>query len=68
MQDDKTQTALDRKLINTSEAYELRDWSHSLGVSEDRIREAVAAVGNSAGKVRAYLKDAGAFGDGAQRA
>lgn len=68
MQDDKTQTALDRKLINTSEAYELRDWAHSLGVSEDRIREAVAAVGSSAEKVRAYLKAAPPASDGTQRA
>ncbi|WP_440109733.1 DUF3606 domain-containing protein [Acidovorax sp. BL-A-41-H1] len=67
MQDDKTQTALDRKLINTSEAYELRDWARSLGVSEDRIREAVASVGSSAEKVRAYLKGASPAGDGAQR-
>ena len=68
MSDDKTQTALDRKLINTSEAYELRDWSQSLGVSEERIHEAVAAVGNSAEKVRAYLKGASPAGDGAGRA
>lgn len=59
MNDDKNQTAMDRKLINTSEAYEMRDWSKSLGVSEDRIREAVAAVGNSAEQVRAYLQGAG---------
>lgn len=68
MQDDKTQTALDRKLINTSDAYELRDWAHSLGVSEDRIREAVAAVGSSAAKVRAYLKAVSPAGGGTQRA
>lgn len=46
----------DRDRISLSEEYEVRDWAESLGVSEDRLREAVAAVGNSAEKVREYLK------------
>lgn len=55
MSDDKTQTAQDRHLINLSEPYEVRDWTHSLGVTEAQLRDAVAAVGNSADKVREYL-------------
>jgi Protein of unknown function (DUF3606) len=46
----------DRDRISLSEDYEVRDWSKSLGVTEERLREAVAAVGNSADKVREYLK------------
>ncbi|RYG99758.1 MAG: DUF3606 domain-containing protein [Alphaproteobacteria bacterium] len=46
----------DRDRISLSEAYEVRDWSDSLGVSEERLREAVKTVGNSADKVREYLK------------
>ena len=55
MSDDKTQTAQDRNLINLSEPYEVRDWTNSLGVTEVQLREAVAAVGRSADKVREYL-------------
>jgi hypothetical protein len=57
MADNKQATgAPDRDRISLSEAYEVRDWSKSLGVTEDRLREAVAAVGNSADKVREYLR------------
>jgi hypothetical protein len=45
----------DRDRISLSEDYEVRDWTKSLGVSEERLREAVKAVGNSANKVREYL-------------
>lgn len=55
MSDDRKQTAHDRNFINVNEPYELRDWSNSLGVTEDQLREAVAAVGTSADKVREYL-------------
>ena len=57
MSDDKKQTgAPDRDRISLSEDYEIRDWTASLGVSEQELREAVDAVGNSADAVRAYLK------------
>ncbi|HET6526848.1 DUF3606 domain-containing protein [Sphingopyxis sp.] len=46
----------DRDRISLSEDYEVRDWTNSLGVSEAELREAVDAVGNNAGHVRAYLK------------
>jgi hypothetical protein len=55
MSDDKDKTAQDRHFINLSEPYEVRDWAHSLGVTEAQLREAVAAAGPSAEKVREYL-------------
>ncbi len=57
MADDKSSVGgADRSRISLSEDYEVRDWTQSLGVSEDELREAVDAVGNSADAVRAYLK------------
>ena len=41
--------------ISPGEVYEIRDWTEALGVSQE-LREAVDAVGNSAGTVRAFLK------------
>ncbi|WP_426304231.1 DUF3606 domain-containing protein [Acidovorax facilis] len=55
MSDDKSKTGEDRNLISLSEPYEIRDWTNSLGVTEVELREAVAAVGASADKVRQYL-------------
>jgi len=56
MADNKNDTGSpDRDRISLSEDYEIRDWTESFGVSEERLREAVSAVGNSADKVRAYL-------------
>lgn len=46
----------DRKLISLSEDYEVRDWSAKFGVSEERLRAAVAKVGNSADDVERELK------------
>ena len=48
--------APDRDLVSLSEDYEVRDWTKALGVSEQELREAVDAVGNSAAKVRDYLQ------------
>jgi len=57
MADDKNQVgAADRSRISLSEDYEVRGWTASRGVSEQELREAVDAVGNSADAVRAYLK------------
>ena len=57
MADDKTKVGgQDRQRINLSQDYEVRDWTKSLGVTEDELRKAVAAVGNEADKVREYLK------------
>ncbi|MFN3439663.1 MAG: DUF3606 domain-containing protein [Acidovorax sp.] len=55
MSDDKTEVVQDRNLISLNEHYEVRDWTNSLGVTEMELREAVAAVGPSADKVRQYL-------------
>ena len=56
MADDKRLTgASNRDRISLSEDYEVRDWTESLGVGEDELREAVDAVGNSADAVRIYL-------------
>lgn len=56
MSDNKQQTAQDRHVISLDEDYERRDWAKSLGCTEDQLREAVGAVGNSADKVREYLR------------
>lgn len=57
MADDKHKVGSpDRDRINLHEDYEVRDWTESLGVTMERLHEAVQAVGNSAEKVREYLK------------
>jgi hypothetical protein len=57
MADDKTKVGgQDRNRMNLNQDYEVRDWAKSLGVSEDELRKAVAAVGNQADKVREHLK------------
>lgn len=56
MSDDKTKSGgQDRKRISLSEDYEVRDWSKSLGVTEEELRAAVEAVGNDADAVREHL-------------
>jgi hypothetical protein len=56
MADDKLQTGEpDRSRINVNEEYELRDWSDRLGVSPERLKEAVAKAGPVADDVRREL-------------
>ena len=55
MSDDKSKTGADRKLISLEQPHELRDWTQSLGCTEQQLREAVKEVGNSADAVRRYL-------------
>jgi hypothetical protein len=56
MTDDKTKRGgEDRARINIHEDYELRDWSKSLGVSPERLRDALKAVGPMAEDVRRHL-------------
>ena len=43
--------------ISLEQDYEVRDWTKSLGVTEAELTAAVKAVGNSAEKVREYLKN-----------
>jgi hypothetical protein len=55
--DDKTKTGSpDRDLINASEYYELEYWSKKFGVTPERLKSAIKAVGSSAKAVGAYLQ------------
>jgi hypothetical protein len=56
MSDDKGKTGQDRKLISLKEDYEVRDWCKALNTTPEKLKAAVAAVGDSAEKVREYLK------------
>ena len=57
MADDKTNATLeDAKLISLTEEYEIAYWRKRLGVSDDRLAEAVHSVGLSAAAVEAHLK------------
>ena len=42
--------------INTSENYEMEYWSNKFGVSVERLKTAVRAVGNSVAVVEEHLK------------
>ena len=55
MSDDPSKTGLDRKLISLGEAHEVQSWTQSLDCTEDELRAAVKAVGNSAEAVRTHL-------------
>ena len=46
----------DRQRIDVNQDYELRDWSKKFGVTPQRLKEAVQAVGNQADKVQGYLQ------------
>jgi len=55
--DDKTNAGNpDRQRICLSEDYEVRDWSHRVGVSEDKLRAAVEKVGDQADTVERELR------------
>ena len=41
MSDDTSKTGADRKLISLEQAHELRDWTKSLGCTEQQLRDAV---------------------------
>ena len=57
MGDDKSKTGRsDRDRINVNEDYELRDWSQKLGVSPERLKEAVKKVGPMADDVKKELR------------
>ena len=45
----------DRDRIAMSEDHEVRYWTETLGVSRERLQQAVNAVGSSAAKVRQHL-------------
>lgn len=57
MSDDKTQSGgQDRQRINVKQPYEVRDWSVKFGVTPERLRAAVAAVGVFADDVEKHLR------------
>jgi len=57
MPDDKSKRGgQDRNRININEDYELRDWSKKFGVSQEELKSAVKAVGDSASAVEKHLK------------
>lgn len=45
----------DRKYINLSEDYEVRDWAKHFNISENELKEAVKQAGSSAEEVQAWL-------------
>ena len=45
----------DRDRIAMVEDHEVRYWTEALGVSKDRLQQAVDTVGSSAAKVRQHL-------------
>jgi hypothetical protein len=57
MSDDlKDRGAQDRARIALGEDHEVKYWTTHLNVTRQQLEAAVAAVGNSAEKVREYLK------------
>jgi hypothetical protein len=55
MDDVKNRGPQDRSRINIHEDYELRYWTEALGVSKERLEQAVKKVGVSAEAVRKEL-------------
>ena len=45
----------DRSKINMHEDYEVKYWTHALGVSREKLQQVVEKVGNSAAAVRKEL-------------
>ncbi len=46
----------DRQRVNVQEDYEVRYWTEKWNVSEERLRQAVAAAGVMADDVEAWLR------------
>lgn len=56
MADDPKKTGkADRDRINVNQDYELQDWSKSLGVTPEQLKQAVQAVGPMVADVRRHL-------------
>lgn len=56
MSDDRFEGApRDRDRINLGEDRERHEWAQRFGVTEDELKDAVRAAGESANKVRDYL-------------
>jgi hypothetical protein len=57
MADDKTKKGpADSSRINVSEDYEIDYWTEALGVSKEKLKEAVQQAGASVTAVKEYLK------------
>lgn len=56
MADDPKETGADRRVLSLEQDREVRDRTKSLGCTEEQLRAAVRTLGNSAEKVREYLK------------
>jgi len=57
MADDKNiRDGRDSSRVAGDESYELSYLEETLGVSREKVREAIASVGNDREKVEAYLK------------
>lgn len=46
----------DRSLVALGQAHEVAYWTKRFGVSENKLRNAVAAVGNSVSKIEQWLR------------
>jgi hypothetical protein len=58
MSDDKSNRGEpDRSRISMGEDYEVEYWTQHFGVSRERLRQAVDAVGNNVDDVERYLRD-----------
>jgi len=53
---DDERRAPDHWSVNLAESWEVAFWTRELRCSEEQLRHAVAAVGKTAGQVRAYLQ------------
>ena len=51
--------AQDHWRVNLAEPWEITFWTREFGCSEDELKAAVQAVGDTAGAVRAQLADTG---------
>lgn len=57
MSDDASKTGEpDRSLVSLGQTHEVQYWSRRFDVSEDQLRAAVKAVGNSVVQVSAWLR------------
>ena len=45
----------DRERINMSEEWEVRYWTETLGVTKERLENAVRVMGSSVSSIKAYL-------------
>lgn len=56
MSDDKNNRgASDQRRVAGGEPYEVEQIARTMGVSTDRIHDAIAAVGNDRAKIKAWL-------------